>query len=292
MLFAVFVVIYVTSLTENAMFLLIIGLDEKLHSPMYLFVCNLAMLDISIPTVTVPEILHYLLTNETAIEFVSCVTQMGFFIYLYVTECLVLAVMAYDRYHAICRPLNYPIIMTMKNTTQLSIFCWVPGLLITFFHVYIVLSVPFCWPNTITAFFCEYTSLMMLACADVYSYTFVPLILALAFMSLILGLIIITYIKILMSVINVKSSMGYKKAFSTCASHLLIIALFIFVQASVLLSRFISDTSVSLQVLAGVIQNILPPLVNPIIYCLKMKEIRVSFLRILNKIFTAQHVTT
>ncbi|XP_043938440.1 olfactory receptor 10A2-like [Protopterus annectens] len=283
-LFAVFIVIYVVSLTENAMFLLLIYLDERLHSPMYLFVCNLAMLDISIPTVTVPKILHNLLTDDTTIEFVSCVAQMGFFIYLYVTECLVLAVMAYDRYKAICSPLYYPVIMTMKYTTQLSFFCWVPGLLIALFHIYIVLSVPFCGPNTIYAYFCEYVSLMMLACADVYSYSFVPLILALAFMSLILCFIIITYIKILMSVINVKSSMGYKKAFSTCASHLLIIVLFIFVQASVLISRYVSDTSVSIQVLSGVMQNILPPLVNPIIYCLKTKEIRDSFLRILNKI--------
>ncbi|XP_043938439.1 olfactory receptor 10A2-like [Protopterus annectens] len=285
-LFAVFIVIYVASLTENAMFLLLIGLDERLHSPMYLFVCNLAMLDISIPTVTVPKILHYLLTDDTTIEFVSCVTQMCFFIYLNVTECLVLAVMAYDRYHAICSPLYYSVIMTMKHTTQLSIFCWVPGLLIVFFHIYIVLNVPFCGPNTITAYFCEYTSLMMLACADVSSYSFVPLILALAFMSLILCFIIITYIKILLSVIKVKSRMGHKKAFSTCASHLLIIVLYIFVQASVLISRFVSDTSVSIQVLAGIIQNIVPPLVNPIIYCLKTKEIRISFLRVLNKIFT------
>ncbi|XP_043938285.1 olfactory receptor 24-like [Protopterus annectens] len=282
-LFIFFLLTYTMTLLLNMVFLLIIKQNDHLHSPMYLLICNLALLDMCLPSVTVPRIMHELLWKDRLIGFISCVTQMGFFIYLNVTECILLAVMAYDRYQAICKPLHYHTAMTNRHVARLIIFCWIPGTLIGFHHVWVVLSLQFCGPNKIFDYFCDYMSVIILSCSNVTTYSFATVASALTIMILVICFIFFSYMKILISVSKVASTRGRQKAFSTCASHLTVIALFLFVEGGVLISSQIRGSSFNIAIIAGVFQNIFPPLMNPIIYCLKTKEIRITVIKLVKR---------
>ncbi|XP_043938278.1 olfactory receptor 5V1-like [Protopterus annectens] len=281
--FMFFLLIYIMTLLGNIVFLLIIKQNVHLHSPMYLFICNLAVLDICLTSVTVPQVMHQLLWNDSYIEFKSCIVQMGLFICFNVTECFMLAVMAYDRYQAICNPLYYPTVMSNGHASRLAVSCWVPGILVGVGHTWTVFTLPFCGPNKIVYYFCEHLSIIILSCIDVSTYSLITVTLVLVIMCIVMCFIALTYMKILVTVTKVASPGGHQKAFSTCVSHLIVIFVFICVQGGILLSYQIRDSYLSLSVLVGVFQNIFPPLMNPIIYCLKTKEIRLSFLKMLQK---------
>uniref|UniRef100_A0A8C4T9A3 Olfactory receptor n=1 Tax=Erpetoichthys calabaricus TaxID=27687 RepID=A0A8C4T9A3_ERPCA len=283
-LFTFFLIAYLFILLVNLMLIFIFAADRNLHTPMYLLVCSLAILDIVLSTNTVPRMLALFISDSRSTPFVTCFTQTYFFLGLSSVECFLLGLMAYDRHIAISKPLHYPSIMTNSRILKLIIYSWVGGFLCPAIAVGLALRFPFCGPNKITQCFCDYSSVLILACGDIMVTSYVALAMGLSILFIPLIYIIFSYAKIIMSVLKI-SSAGRMKAFSTCGTHLLVISLYFFVTAGVFISYRIPGTSVDVRIMAAVLQNVFPPLMNPIIYCLRTKEIREkSFVRNLWKI--------
>ncbi|XP_043938237.1 olfactory receptor 8B3-like [Protopterus annectens] len=279
----VFFVIYTVTIIANLIFLIIIKLDHALHSPMYLFICNLAFLDLLIPSVTIPEMLYYLITEDGFIAFGPCIMQMYCYLSFLVAEAFTLVGMAYDRYQAICNPLGYSTVMTTKHVFILSALSWAVGIIEAMIHVYFVLTATFCGPNRIEYFCCNYAPIILLACTDVSVHNQYNMGISLIIISVQLSLILYSYGKIITAVLRISSIEGQSKAFSTCASHVLVISVFFLVLAFLFISYGMSGIPDQIRTLAAIIQNLLPSLVNPIIYCLKTKEIRISITKMLTK---------
>ncbi|XP_043938238.1 olfactory receptor 6B1-like [Protopterus annectens] len=288
LLFVIFLAIYTITIIENAILVIVITFDKALHSPMYLFICNLALLDLLIPSVTIPEVLYYLITDDKSIAFGPCVMQMAFHLTFLVTESLSLVAMAYDRYQAICNALLYPTVMTTKHVFTLCVFCWTIGMIGAVISAYFVLTAFFCGPNKIEFFSCDFSTVILLACNDVTLQRQYNSILSVVIISFQLFFILFSYGKIIATVLRISSAEGQWKAFSTCASHLLVISVFYLVMAFVLVSYSLPGFSEQLRTLATMLHNILPPLVNPVIYCLKTKEIRISIVKMLMKFSIGQ----
>ncbi|XP_043915823.1 olfactory receptor 6Y1-like [Protopterus annectens] len=281
-LISIFSVIYATTLVENILFILVILSDSRLHSPMYILICNLAILDICIPTATIPQMLHGLTSDDHSITSGGCIAQMSFYVIFGITEYLILALMAFDRYQAICKPLHYPTVMTNKFVLILALLCWTPGTCINFMHVYFVLNAQFCGQNKVQYYFCDYSAVLALACGDIFLPDTVNFVMVMTIMPVILTCIVTSYAKIIL-VIKAASSESRRKAFSTCASHLFVLFVFVLVALFVFISYRIPGFSDDARILTAVIQNIFPSFANPIIYCLKTKELREAFLKILKK---------
>ncbi|XP_043938247.1 olfactory receptor 6B1-like [Protopterus annectens] len=282
-LFVIFFLIYTITIIENFVFIIVIAFDHALHSPMYLFICNLAFLDLVIPSVTIPEMLYYLITEDNSIAFGPCIMQMYLYLSFLITESFTLVIMAYDRYQAICNPLLYPTIITTKHAFRLCAFCWTIGNMEAILRVCFVMSTSFCGPNKIKYFCCDYSSIILLACADVSIQSAYDKIMSLCIISVQLFLVLFSYGKIIIAVSRITSAEGQRKAFSTCASHLLVIGVFFLALAFVLISYGVPEISAQVRTLASIMQNTIPPLVNPIIYCAKTKEIRTSIAKLINK---------
>ncbi|XP_043938255.1 olfactory receptor 10A3-like [Protopterus annectens] len=282
-IFAVFLMGFTATLFGNLIFLTVMVLDNRLHVPMYYFIGNLAVLDLFIPSATIPEMLYYLISDDNVINFGSCVTQMTSIMIFRITESCLLGIMAYDRYQAVCWPLHYPTVMTNKQAVRLSACCWVTGIMMSLFLASWVFMTPFCGPNKIDHYCCELIAITALACADVTVQDAINFVGAMIATSVTLLFIGFSYGKIGVSVLKVASSQECWKAYSTCTSHLFVITIFYLVAAAVFISYRVPGFSIDARVLAGVVQNILPPLVNPLIYCLKTKEVRVSLLKSLKR---------
>ncbi|XP_066563624.1 olfactory receptor 6N1-like [Amia ocellicauda] len=195
-----------------------------------------------------------------------------------------LLLMAYDRYVAICHPLHYPAKMTVKFTLQLLVVCWLGGFLSPILDFSVTLTKQFCGPNRVLQCFCDYAGVLRLACGDVLSISYFSLFVVLSLLLIPLFFIVLSYVKIIQSVLCISSSAGRAKAFSTCSSHLLVISVFFLTSAGVYISYRIPGTSVDMRVMGSVIQNVFPALMNPIIYCLRTKEIRDNLVKSLKRI--------
>ncbi|MBN3309471.1 OR6N1 protein, partial [Amia calva] len=282
-LFAVFLTVYLLILMGNLLLICILATDTSLHTPMYMTICSLAIIDISLSTCTVPTMLAVFSSTTHTVSFSACFTQTYFFHALLTIESFNLLLMAYDRYVAICHPLHYPARMTVMFTLQLVLVCWLGGFLCPILSLILVLTKRFCGPNRFLQCYCDYPGALRLACGDVLSTSYVSLSVALSVLLIPLFLILLSYVKILLSVLRMSSSGGRAKAVSTCSSHLLVISVFFLTTAGVFISYRIPGTSVDMRVMGSVIQNVFPALMNPIIYCLRTKEIRNSLVKTLGK---------
>ncbi|MBN3304488.1 O11H7 protein, partial [Amia calva] len=275
-LFAVFLTVYLLILLGNLLLICILAADRHLHTPMYLTICSLAIINITFCTNTVPTMLAVFRSTSYSVSFSACFTQTYFFLALVSTESYNLLLMAYDRYMAICHPLHYPARMTVRFTLQLIGVCWLGGLLTPTLPFSLAFTKRFCGPNRVLQCFCDYSGVLRLACGDVLLISYVVLFVGLSVLLIPLFFIVLSYVKILLSV-------GRAKAVSTCSSHLLVISVFYLTTAGVFISYRIPGTSVDMRVMGSVIHNVFPALMNPIIYCLRTKEIRGSLVKSLNK---------
>ncbi|MBN3309477.1 OR6N1 protein, partial [Amia calva] len=282
-LFAVFLTVYLLILLGNLLLIFILVADRSLHTPMYLTICSLAIIDITLCTTTVPTMLAVFSSSSHTVSFAACFTQTYFFHVLGSIESFNLLLMAYDRYVAICHPLHYPARMTVRFTLQLIVVCWLGGFLCPTLAFSLALTKRFCGPNRVLQCYCDYSGVLRLACGDVLSTSYVSLFVALSVLLIPLFFIVLSYVKILLSVLRISSSVGRAKVLSTCSSHLLVIFVFFLTTAGVFISYRIPGTSVDLRVMGSVIQNVFPALMNPIIYCLRTKEIRDSLVNTLKK---------
>ncbi|XP_049746666.1 olfactory receptor 10A3-like [Elephas maximus indicus] len=278
-LFGIFLVIYLVTLIGNATIIVVISLDQSLHVPMYLFLQNLSVVEVSFSGVIMPEMLVVLSTEKATISFAGCFAQMYFILLFGGTECILLGAMAYDRYVAICHPLSYPMIMNKRVFMKLVTSSWALGFSMTTLQTPWVFSFPFCGPNEINHLSCETPPVLELVCADtflfeIYAFTGTVLIILVPFL-----LILLSYIRILFAILKMPSTTGRQKAFSTCASHLTSVTLF-YGTAIMTYLQPKSSYSPETKKLMSLSYSLLTPLLNPLIYSLRNSEMKRAFMKI------------
>ncbi|XP_075681628.1 olfactory receptor 6B9-like [Rhinoderma darwinii] len=272
-LFTVFLIIYIITLTENVVIILTIKINITLHKPMYYLLGSLSVLEIWYVTVTVPNLLNNFLTQNRNIYFYACFAQLYIFISLACTECFLLAVMAFDRYVAICIPLRYTVIMSNTFCLHLVVGSWVLGFAIAMVKVIFILRLSFCGPNVINHFFCDISPILNLACTDVSLAQFVDFILGMVVTLVPLALISFTYLRIIWSILKISKSIRQTKVYSTCASHLTIVAIF-FSTTFFIYGRPNKIGAYDSNKYLSILYSVLTPLLNPIIYCLRNAEVK------------------
>ncbi|XP_028640159.1 olfactory receptor 10A3-like [Grammomys surdaster] len=278
-MFGAFLVIYLVTLTGNATIVTVIFLDHSLHISMYLFLQNLSVVEASFSSAIMPEMLVVLTTEKATISFWGCFVQMYFILLFGGTECFLLGTMAYDRFAAICHPLSYPVIMSKRMFVKLVISSWVLGIMVATLQATWVFSFPFCGPSKINHISCETPAVLELACADtfvfeVYAFTGTILIVVVPFL-----LILLSYTRILFAILRMPSTTGRQKAFSTCTSHLTSVTLFYGTACMTYLqpkSKYSPDT----KKLMSLAYSLLTPLLNPLIYSLRNKEMKRALVKL------------
>ncbi|XP_032757956.1 olfactory receptor 8H1-like [Rattus rattus] len=277
-----FLLIYMLTVLGNIGMILIIRLDVQLHTPMYFFLTHLSFLDLSYSTVITPKTLQNLLTSIKNISFMGCFTQLYFFVLLAATECFILSSMAYDRYVAICNPLHYPAIMSPRRCHALITVSYMIGALDSSVTVFCLSTLDFCNSKVIHHFFCDTFPILALSCSDTYGAE--ATIFYLAGSTLLLSLIIISssYVSVLSTILKINSSSGKHKAFSTCASHLLGVTVF---YGTMIFTYLKPSKSYSLgkDQVASVFYTVVIPMLNPLIYSLRNKEVKSAAVRVLKK---------
>uniref|UniRef100_A0A8C4SSS3 Olfactory receptor n=1 Tax=Erpetoichthys calabaricus TaxID=27687 RepID=A0A8C4SSS3_ERPCA len=272
-IFGSLLTVYFFIVLGNLLIIIIFLRDEDLHIPMYILISCLGLVDIIIATTTVPKMLAIFGSDSNIITISACFTQMFFCHTMTTSESLLLALMAYDRYLAICRPLHYHTLMSNASVIKQIACCWLCASFLAIIPIILAYRLPFCGPNKVVHCYCDHSSVLKLACTDTSLNTYVglsPLI-----------YILFSYTRIIISVLHISSSEGRFKAFSTCGSHLLVLLVFFLVGAGVYIANRVPSTSVDVRILASLIQNITPPLLNPIIYCWRTKDIRDSIRKVL-----------
>ncbi|XP_014940134.3 olfactory receptor 10A3 [Acinonyx jubatus] len=278
-LFGVFLVVYLGTLMGNAIIIVIISLEQSLHVPMYLFLQNLSVVDVSFSAVIMPEMLVVLSTEKTLITFAECFAQMYFLLLFGGTECFLLGAMAYDRFAAICHPLSYPMIMNKRVFMKLVMFSWVSGIMVATVQTTWVFSFPFCGPNEINHLFCETPPVLELACADTFLFEIYALTGTILIVMVPFVLILLSYIRILFAILKMPSATGRQKAFSTCASHLTSVTLF-YGTASMTYLQPKSGYSPETKKVMSLSYSLLTPLLNPLIYSLRNSEMKKALMKL------------
>ncbi|KAG9481930.1 hypothetical protein GDO78_010912 [Eleutherodactylus coqui] len=280
-LFLIFFLLYLLTVLGNTITILIIVLDLNLHTPMYLFIGQLSFLDICNTCVTIPKMLINVITKERSISYTSCVTQLYMFTSLSSTECALLAVMAYDRYLAICNPLHYMEIMSSWVCMALAFAPWLTGFLQSSVHTVFTFQLSFCNPKIVDGFFCEVPSLLKLSCSATYFNEIMLFCIGTLFSLSPFLWTFVSYTLILVTILQLPSSESKGKAFSTCGSHLGVVSLF-YGAAMIVYFRPTSSYSLHMSRLMSVFYTLLTPLLNPVIYSLKNNEIKGAMQKIFN----------
>ncbi|NWY94384.1 OR6Y1 protein, partial [Loxia curvirostra] len=283
LLFSALLLVYLLTVLENFLTILIIRSHRSLHKPMYFFLGNLSFLEIWYVSVIEPKMILDVLSHDKRISFQGCMAQLHFFVTFVCTEYVLLAVMAYDRFVAICKPLRYPLIMSHKLCAQLVAACWMCGLTTSSIKLSFIARLSFCEVDKINHYFCDISPLLNISCSDSSLAELVDFTLALLVIMLPLCTVVASYICILLTVMKIPSSQGRQKAFSTCSSHLTVVILFysttLFTYAHPKLMYTYRANK-----LVSVLYTVVVPLLNPLIYCLRNKEVRVA----MRKTFTCR----
>ncbi|XP_077901190.1 olfactory receptor 10A3-like [Ictidomys tridecemlineatus] len=278
-IFGVFLVIYLLTLMGNVIIIAAILLDQTLHIPMYLFLQNLSVVEVSFSAAIMPEMLVVLTTEKTTISFVGCFAQMYFILLFVVNECFLLGAMAYDRFAAICCPLTYPMIMNKRVFVKLVMFSWVSGIMVATLQTSWVFSFPFCGPNEISHISCETPAVLELVCADISLYEIYAFIGTILIILLPFLLILLSYLRIPFAILKIPSTTGRQKAFSPCASHVTSVTLF-YGTASMTYLQPKSSYSPVTKKLMSLAYTLLTPLLNPLIYSLRNHEMKKALVKL------------
>ena len=281
-LFASFLVMYLVNVGGNSVIIAAIRGDAHLHTAMYFFLSNLSLVDICFTTVIVPQMLLNVLTQRKAILFAQCLAQMYFFVAFGTTDSFLLGAMAMDRYVAICHPLHYTTTMNPRHCLQLVTASWLVSHLHSFTHTILMARLSFCGPNVIHHFFCDVQPLLMLSCSDtslneLLAFTEGSFVIMSPFI-----FITVSYVYIIHVVLRVPSGRGRYKVFSTCGSHLTVVALFYGTVISVYI-RPSSTYSVMKDRVITVIYTVVIPMMNPFIYSLRNKDMKQAMKKLMRK---------
>ncbi|XP_067399100.1 olfactory receptor 14A16-like [Emydura macquarii macquarii] len=273
--FVVFLVLYLAALMGNLLIVTAMALDRHLHTPLYFFLMNMSIIDIGSISVTIPKSMANSLMNTRSISYSGCVTQVFFLIFLVGADFFLLTIMAYDRYIAICQPLHYERVMNRGACVQMVAGVWASGILFAALHTGNTFALSFCRGNKVDQFFCEIPQLLKLTCSDSYlSETGVSLFsVGLALCCFVF--IIVSYIQIISTVLRIPSEKGRHRAFSTCLPHLTVLFLLVCTGGFAYLKPLSSTTS-QMDLVVAVFYSVLPPVMNPIIYSMRNKEIKAA----------------
>ncbi|XP_012789591.2 olfactory receptor 7A17-like [Sorex araneus] len=273
LIFGIFLSMYLITVLGNLLIILAVSSDPHLHTPMYFFLSNLSFVDICFTSTTVPKMLQNIQTHSKAITYAGCITQMYFFILFAAMDIFLLAVMAIDRYVAICHPLHYTVIMNPRLCGLLVLGSWALSALNSLIENLLILRLSFCEDLEISHFFCDFNKVLQLACSDTFlndvvKYSVVVVMGGGPFIG-----ILYSYSKIVSSIRAISSAQGKYKAFSTCASHLSVVSLFFCTSIGVYLSSAMTQSSQS-NAIASVMYTVVTPMLNPFIYSLRNKDIK------------------
>ncbi|XP_034877359.1 olfactory receptor-like protein OLF3 [Mirounga leonina] len=281
-LFVLFLITYMVTVLGNFLIVLLIRLDSRLHTPMYYFLTNLSLVDVSYATSIVPQMLANFLAVHKAVPFVSCAAQLFFSLGLGGIEFVLLAVMAYDRYVAVCNPLRYSVIMHGGLCTRLAITSWVSGSINSLIHTAITFQLPMCKNKYIDHISCEILAVVRLACVDTSSNKIIIMVSSIVLLMTPFCLVLLSYIQIISTILKIRSTEGRKKAFHTCASHLTVVvlcygmAIFTYIQPH-------SSPSVLQEKLISLFYAVLTPMLNPMIYSVRNKEVKGAWQKLLGQ---------
>ncbi|CAM4636395.1 unnamed protein product, partial [Lepidochelys olivacea] len=275
----VFLVIYLTALVGNLLIFMAIAFDHRLHTPMYFFLMNLSIIDLGSISVTIPKSMANSLMNTKSISYAGCVAQVFFLLFMLGSDFSLLTVMAYDRYVAICQPLHYEAMMNSRACVQLAAGSWISGILFSVLHTGNTFALTFCGGNMVDQFFCEIPQLLKLTCSDSYLSEVGVIVFSVCLVLGFFVFIIVSYVQIFKSVLRIPSEQGQHKAFSTCLPHLTVVSLFVCTGAFAYLKPTSSSPS-ALDLVVAVLYSVLPPIMNPIIYSMRSKEIKAALRRL------------
>ncbi|XP_012884524.1 PREDICTED: olfactory receptor 1052-like [Dipodomys ordii] len=279
-LFVLFTLIYLITLVGNWGMIVLIWLNAQLHTPMYFFLSNLSFCDICYSTVFAPKMLVHFLSKHKSSTFVGCVLQSFFFAVYVTTEGILLSMMAYDRYVAIANPLLYTAIMTQSLCTRMVLASYLGGLINSLTHTIGLLRLDFCGPNVVNHYFCDIPPLLRLSCSDARTNEMLLLVFSAVIAMFTFIVIMVSYARILIAIQRIRSAEGRRKAFSTCASHLTAVTLF---YGSVTFSYIQPSSQYSLEQekVSAVFYTLVIPMLNPLIYSLRNKDVKDAAKRLL-----------
>uniref|UniRef100_A0A8C3YJP0 Olfactory receptor n=1 Tax=Catagonus wagneri TaxID=51154 RepID=A0A8C3YJP0_9CETA len=283
-LFTFCLILYMIILLGNSFLIIISILDSHLHTPMYFFLGNLSFLDICYTSSSIPPMIIIFMSERKSISFVGCALQMVVSLGLGSTECVLLAVMAYDRYVAICNPLRYPIIMNRMLYVHMAVWSWTIGCLNSSVQTVLTMVLPFCGNNVIDHLTCELLALLKLICTDTTVNVLIVTIASIIFLVIPLLLIFISYVFILHTILRLNSTEGRKKAFSTCSAHLAVVILFYGSALFMYMKPKSKDTKTSDEII-WLSYGVVTPMLNPIIYSLRNKEVKEAICKSLARQF-------
>ncbi|EPQ11463.1 Olfactory receptor 1J4 [Myotis brandtii] len=279
--FTLFLGMYLTTVLGNLLIILLIRLDSRLHTPMYFFLSHLAFSDISLSSVIVPKMLINMQTGQQSISYVGCITQLYFFILFAGLDNFLLAVMAYDRYVAICHPLHYTTIIREGLCVLLVAGSWILSCVHDLLHTLLLVRLSFSADNTIPHFYCDLAALLKLSCSDVSLNKLMIFTEAGMLFSLPFGVILGSYIRIGTIMLRVPSAKRLFKTFSTCGSHLSVVSLYYGTAAGV---YFFSSSWGSKDIIASVMYTVVTPMLNPFIYSLRNRDIKQALEMCVNRV--------
>uniref|UniRef100_A0A8C9NZB2 G-protein coupled receptors family 1 profile domain-containing protein n=1 Tax=Spermophilus dauricus TaxID=99837 RepID=A0A8C9NZB2_SPEDA len=281
MLFGIFLAIYILTVLGNLLILLVIRVDSHLHTPMYYFLTNLSFIDMWFSTVTVPKMLMTLATpGGGAISFHSCVAQLYSFHFLGSTECFLYTVMSYDRYLAISYPLRYSSMMSGRVCALLAAGTWLSGSLHSAVQTTLTFRLPYCGPNQVQHYFCDAPPILKLACADTSANEMVIFVNIGVVASGCFLLIVLSYVSIVCSILRIRTSEGRHRAFQTCASHCIVVLCFFGPGLFIYLRPGSKD---ALDGIVAIFYTVLTPLLNPVVYTLRNKEVKKALSKLKNE---------
>ncbi|XP_039355019.1 olfactory receptor 14A16-like isoform X2 [Mauremys reevesii] len=278
--FVVFLVIYLVALIGNLLIIAAIALDHHLHTPMYFFLVNLSILDLSSISVTIPKSMANSLMNTRYISYSGCVTQVFLLIVFISADYALLTVMAYDQHIAICQPLHYERVMNRRACIQMAASAWISGILYSALHTGSTFVISFCGGNVVDQFFCEIPQLLKLACSDSDLSETGAIVFSACLALSCFVFIIVSYIQIFKAVLRIPSERGQRKTFATCLPHLTVVSLSIFTGTVAYLKPTSSSAS-WLDLIVGVFYSVVPPMMNPIIYSMRNREVKGSLSKLI-----------
>ncbi|XP_051847992.1 olfactory receptor 13D1-like [Antechinus flavipes] len=281
LLYILCLLMYLVILLGNSILIIISILDPRLHTPMYFFLGNLSFLDICYTSSTIPQMLINFMSEKKSISFIGCALQLFLSLGLGSIECLLLTVMAFDRYVAICNPLRYTIIMNRSLCVQMAAWTWIIGFLNSLIQSMLALKMPLC-ENIIDHLTCEILAILKVICGDISLNIFIMIIASIVLLITPLVLIFFSYVFILSTILRIKSTEGRQKAFSTCSAHLTVVILFYGSALFMYMKPKSKDTKL-FDELFGLSYWVITPMLNPIIYSLRNKEVKEGVKKVLIK---------
>ncbi|XP_005352288.1 olfactory receptor 5B12-like [Microtus ochrogaster] len=279
----VFTLIYLITLFGNLGMIMLILMDPQLHTPMYFFLSNLSLVDCVYASAVAPKVMVGFLTGNKVISYNACATQMFFFVAFGAIESLILASMAYDRHAAVCKPLHYTTIMTSTTCVLMVACCYMCGILQSSIHVALAFHLSFCHSNVINHFFCDIPPLLNISCSDTYMNEITLLLLATMDIVFTLVVILRTYMLIFITILRMHSAEAQRKAFSTCSSHLTTVSIF-FGSLIFMYLQPRTHHSMNTDKIASVFYTMVIPMLNPMVYSLRNKDVKNAFKKVVGKL--------